>query len=98
MGRAISTEFEIKRHYINFLVGGGRFPSVTCVNLLIEGHVVRTEPGNGSRTLEQASWDVSSFIGKRARIEILDRSTVADMGFIMVDQIRFESRARAEPH
>ena len=98
IGKASSIEFAIERPYINFLIGGGRFPGETGINLLVEGTVVRSETGNNRRTLEQVSWDVSNLIGKRARIVIVDRSMVADLGYIMVDQIRFESHPPSKQH
>ncbi len=98
VGKATSAEFTIERPFINFLIGGGRLPNEIGMNLLVEETVVRTETGNNRRTLEQVSWDVSRLIGKRARIVIVDRSTVADLGYIMVDQIRFESHPPAKQH
>ena len=98
VGQATSTEFTIERPYINFLIGGGRMPGETGINLVVEGRVVKSETGNNRRTLEPASWDVSGLIGRRARIVVLDRSTVADLGYIMVDRISFTSRPVAEPH
>lgn len=89
VGSATSKGFKIERPFINFLIGGGQMPGEACINLLVDGKVVRTETGNNRRTLEPVSWDVSALIGKRARIEILDRSTVPGLGYILVDDITF---------
>src|SRR5438477_4749823 len=34
-GTLTSPAFKVERKYINFLVGGGKFPGKTCVNLLV---------------------------------------------------------------
>jgi hypothetical protein len=93
-GTATSREFTIQNRYINFLVGGGQIPGEVCVNLTVEGRVLKSQTGNDRRTLEPVSWDVGSLFGKRARIEILDRSAVPGLGYIMVDDIVLSSRPR----
>ena len=90
-GMLTSPEFTIDRTYINFLIGGGGHIEKTCMNLLVEGAVARTstgpntEPG-GSERLRWQSWDVAEFIGKNARIQIVDNHT-GGWGHINVDNI-----------
>ncbi|MEM9110295.1 MAG: sulfatase-like hydrolase/transferase [Planctomycetota bacterium] len=90
-GTLTSPVFNVERPYINFLIGGGRWENETCINLLIDGEVVRsatgTNPGgNRSERLEPATWDVREFAGKRARIQIVDRHR-GGWGHINVDHI-----------
>ena len=63
-GTLTSPEFKIERKYINFLIGGGGHQDKTCINLLVDGKVVRTAVGpnavpGGSEELDWESWDVA---------------------------------------
>lgn len=90
-GTLTSPEFTINRRYLRFLIGGGGWENKTCMNLLIDGKVVRTATGpntisGGSEELTVAGWDVAEFANKKARIKIVDDST-GGWGHINVDQI-----------
>jgi len=87
-GKLISPEFTIERRYICFLLGGGNHPQQTCVNLLVEGQVVRRATGKNADTIEWTQWNVADLAGKKARIEIVDAASGA-WGHIDVDQIEF---------
>jgi hypothetical protein len=41
-GTLTSPPIRIQRDYVNFLIGGGKHPGKTCINLLVQGQVVRT--------------------------------------------------------
>ncbi|HOT73495.1 MAG TPA: glycoside hydrolase family 32 protein [Anaerohalosphaeraceae bacterium] len=90
-GTLTSPPFEIKHPYINFLIGGGGYAGQTCINLLVDGQVVRTatgpntEPG-GSEHLDWQFWDVREFLGQMAQIQIADLHT-GGWGHINVDHI-----------
>ena len=90
-GTLTSPEFKIERKCINFLIGGGGWMNETCMNLLVEGRVVRTATGSntqpgGEETLAPASWDVAELVGKTAVIQIVD-SRKGTWGHINADQI-----------
>src|SRR5204862_8008819 len=69
VGTLTSPPFTVERKAINFLIGGGRHPSETCINLKIDGAVVRSATGRDSEHLDWESWDVAEFAGKSAVIE-----------------------------
>lgn len=90
-GTLTSPEFKIARKFITFLIGGGKDLEKTCMNLLVDGKVVRSATGpndapGGSEALEADSWNVAEFAGKPAVIRIVDQAT-AGWGHISVDQI-----------
>jgi len=89
-GRLSSPPFKIERRFLAFLIGGGGWPE-TCMNLRVEGKIVRTATGpnkqpGGSERLEPQSWDVTKFIGREAIIEIVDNRK-GGWGHINVDHI-----------
>jgi sucrose-6-phosphate hydrolase SacC (GH32 family) len=85
-GTLTSPPFEITAGYINFLIGGGAYAGETCVNLLIDGKVVRTATGQESERLQWHAWDVRELRGKRAEFQIVDRHT-GRWGHINVDHL-----------
>lgn len=90
-GTLTSPEFTIERKFINFLIGGGKHENETCINLLVDGVVVRTTSGpndkaGGTERLEWQSWDVADLKGKRASILIVDAAK-GGWGHINIDQI-----------
>jgi fructan beta-fructosidase len=97
-GSLTSSPVRIERPFVNFLIGGGRHPGSTCLNLVIDGKVVRTASGpneqpGGSEQLEWASWDVHELIGKTAVLQIVDQET-GGWGHINIDQIVQSDRTR----
>jgi uncharacterized protein YkwD len=91
-GRAVSPDFILDHSTLEFLIGGGRYPEQACLNLVVEGKVVKTATGEGFPVLHAASWDVTPFLGRHAHLEIVDETRSSDQGFILVDQIVFTNR------
>ncbi|MFM7590983.1 MAG: 2,6-beta-D-fructofuranosidase, partial [Isosphaeraceae bacterium] len=90
-GSLTSPEFKIERKYISFLIGGGKNPEKTAMNLLIDGKIVRNATGlndkpGGSEALSSDYWDVTDLAGKSVKIQIIDNAT-GGWGHINVDQI-----------
>ena len=74
----------------------------TCVNLLVDGKVVRTSVGNSpknssnQKVLRWVSWDVTELAGKPARIQIVDQHT-GGWGHIVVDHIYRSNQSPIAP-
>lgn len=98
-GTLTSPPFEIERKYLQFLIGGGGWEGKTCVNLLVNGKIVRTATGpntqpGGSERLQPSQWDVSDLAGKEGVFQVVDDAT-GGWGHISVDQI-VQSDKRSE--
>ena len=87
-GRLLSPEFTIRERYISFLIGGGSWGGRTCINLLVDGKVVRTAAGANDERLSRTEWDVQGLAEHAARIEIVD-DQAGPWGHVLVDDIRF---------
>ena len=93
-GTMTSREFTTERSYINFLIGGGHHVGRTCLNLVVEGKVVQTAVGRGPQDREKLSarsWPVKQWLGKSAKIQIIDRER-GGWGHINVDHIVFSDK------
>jgi sucrose-6-phosphate hydrolase SacC (GH32 family) len=84
-GTLTSPEFAITRPFVVFLIGGGAHEE-TCLNLRVDGKVVRTASGKDDERLEWRSWNVREFAGQRGRLEVVDRRSDG-WGHINVDRI-----------
>jgi fructan beta-fructosidase len=90
-GTLTSPEFQIQRQYISFLIGGGKDLEKTCLNLMVDGRVVRSATGpndkpGGSERLIPGYWEVGDLKGKSAVLQVVDQAT-GGWGHINVDQI-----------
>jgi len=97
-GVLTSPRFTIERPHINFLIGGGMHAGKACMDLLLDGAVVRTATGpndrpGGTERLGWESWDVSDLVGREVRIRIVDEVS-GGWGHINIDQIVQSDRAR----
>lgn len=93
-GTLTSPEFTTQRRFINFLIGGGGYAGETCVNLLLDGQVVRTAAGAYSEHLDWCTWDVTELKGKKCRIQIVDNKS-GGWGHINADEIAMSDEKRA---
>ena len=85
-GRLTSDEFTLDLPFLLFRIGGGAHAGKTCLNLVVNGTVVRTATGQNKEDLEQRIWDVRKFLGQTARLEIVDEASGA-WGHINVDDL-----------
>lgn len=88
IGTLTSQSFIISRNFISFLVGGGNFPGLECMNLVVNGQVVRTVTGTNTNLMSQTFWDVSDLQGQTAQLQIVD-NYAGGWGQIGIDYIVF---------
>ena len=94
VGKLTSKAFTVERRFINFRIAGGSHGRKTCMNLLVDGKVVRTAVGDNTERLKARVWDVSDLAPRRGVIEIVDAHTGA-WGHVLVDQIVFSDNPAA---
>ncbi len=95
-GSLTSPEFTISRKFINFLIGGGNHEGRTCIDLLVDGEVVRTAAGKNNEKLEARFWNVEEFEGRKAKIQIIDYAR-GGWGHINIDQIEMADVPQSGP-
>lgn len=81
IGTLTSPEFVIERKFIAFTVGGGNYERHTCVDLLVDGKVVRSATGWRSDRLTPVCWNVADLAGRTANVQLVDRAS-GDWGHI----------------
>lgn len=90
-GTLTSPPFKIERKYLQFLIGGGGWDGQTCLNLRLDGRIVRTATGpniqsGGSEHLDLRQWEVSDLLNRTVTLQIVDQAT-GTWGHINIDQI-----------
>ena len=93
-GTLTSPEFTVDRHYINFKIGGGNHPGEECMNLVVDGEVVRTATGLNNEELLWDTWNVEEFDGKTVHLQIVDTAT-GGWGHINIDDIEQADTVRS---
>jgi putative membrane-bound dehydrogenase-like protein len=86
VGAITSPAFTVERPFISFVIGGGNHPSEACIDLIVDGKVVRSATGNDDANLRPMIWNVKDLLGKQAILKIVD-SHRGSWGWIGVDSI-----------
>ena len=94
-GKLVSRAFTIERDFIRFWIGGGSHKGKTCLNLTVDGKVVRTATGKDNNRMAMQSFSVRELKGKQAVIEVVDAQAGA-WGNVGVGRIVFTDREFAE--
>jgi len=76
-GRLVSVPFVIRQDKIGFLLGGGRSDPEKDLGrqaaaLIVDGRVVREDTGRNLERMNLRVWDVRRWVGKEARIILID--------------------------
>jgi len=93
VGTLTSRTFVIERNFINFLIGGGAHAGRTCMNLVVDDQVVASATGANDNRMQGKTWDVRSWLGKTARLQIVDDER-GGWGNVGVDEIVFSDESR----
>lgn len=93
-GTLTSSPFRLDRRFLAFWIGGGSHAGQTCLNLRVDGQVVRTATGRDNNRMAPASFDLRGLEGREAVLEIVDAATGA-WGNIGVGPIRLTDQPAA---
>ncbi|MBV6457651.1 MAG: hypothetical protein HONBIEJF_00768 [Fimbriimonadaceae bacterium] len=94
LGRLRSPSFPIERRYINLRVGGGNHKDKTCVNLVVDGAVVRSVTGRNSNLMAWESFDVAMYEGKTGYLEVVDE-VAGGWGQISLGEVEFADERKS---
>ena len=87
-GKLTSKSFTIEHDFIKFVIGGGNHKEKTCINLIVNDSIVYSNEGQNDGQLRPHFWDLQTYKGQKAHIEIVDNFS-GSWGHIMVDDIVF---------
>lgn len=84
-GTLTSPAFTISRPFISFLIAGGHTEQ-TCLELLIDGLVVRRTSGDDTEVLKWNHWDVTDLRGRQGVLRAVDAAS-GTWGHVNVDHV-----------
>ncbi|CAN5565502.1 hypothetical protein BH11ARM1_BH11ARM1_03560 [soil metagenome] len=87
-GTLQSPPFTIARRFINMRLGGGNHPGETCVNLVVDGKIVRSCTGRNRNEMAWESLPTGDLEGQIAHLEVVERA-VGGWGNIGLGQVLF---------
>ncbi len=90
-GKLTSPSFRLDRPVLRFRLGGGRDLARLFVGLRVDGQMVRRATARNSEQFRSVTWDVRSWLGRDAKLEIVDAST-GSWGHLQVDEVWLGSR------
>jgi hypothetical protein len=85
-GKLTSGSFELSRRYLVFSIAGGS-DERTSLQLLVDDHVVLTTAGRDTHQMRRETIDVHKWIGRQARIRLVDSCSDGPVAYISVGQI-----------
>jgi putative membrane-bound dehydrogenase-like protein len=92
-GRLTSASFEVTHPWASFLIGGGKDPKQTRVEIIEEsaGKVIHTASGLDMENMRREVVDLRPYAGKRIFIRLVDEST-AGWGHVNFDDFVFHDK------
>ncbi len=85
-GTLASPEFVISKPYLSYRIGGGDYERHACIDLIVDGKIVKSATGRNSDRLMPGAWDVKAWAGKRAVIRVVDEAE-GRWGHVNVEKI-----------
>jgi sucrose-6-phosphate hydrolase SacC (GH32 family) len=86
-----SSTFQISQPAISFIISGSKDIHNQAVQLVVDGQVRAESAGKGDSIFRWKGWDVSKWLGKNAKIRMIDK-TANDSVHIAIDHIQFSDQ------
>ena len=86
-GVARSRLLRVSHNYLAYTIAGSDFERHTCLDVVVDGDVVRSDTGRGQDHPRVATFDLQPWIGKFIRLELRDHSENA--GWVEVGEVFF---------
>ncbi|MGN6030551.1 MAG: glycoside hydrolase family 32 protein, partial [Thermomicrobiales bacterium] len=86
-GVARSRVLRVSHPYLAYAIAGSDFERHTCLDVVVDGEVVRSDTGRGHEQPRAASFDLRPWIGKDVRLDVRDLADAA--GWIEVGDVAF---------
>ncbi|MFH1131926.1 MAG: hypothetical protein V1754_11365, partial [Pseudomonadota bacterium] len=86
VGSMLSPEFLVDKPTLTYRMGGGRYPKLIQVRLLVADKEVHRSTGTNSHIMEIRKLDVRAYIGKMMRVELIDNAT-GPWGYLLFDDL-----------
>ena len=87
-GTLTSRTFTVTHNYLRVRIGGGNWPGEECVNVLVNGNIVRSLTGANSEVMAEQHIDMSAYKGQTATVQIVD-SRQGSWAHVNVDYLVF---------
>ena len=94
-GVIVSPLFVPERGIMTFRIGGGQGESTYAALCTADGKEVQLARGNNDQVMQNAEWDLSSYVGQKMFIKVVDHSTNG-WGHITVDDFHFDAKVLTE--
>ncbi|MEQ9412019.1 MAG: sulfatase-like hydrolase/transferase [Fuerstiella sp.] len=94
-GVIVSPLFVPEKGTMTFRIGGGKEQSTYAALCTADGRDVEFARGINDQTMQKAEWNLTSYIGQKMFIKVVDHST-AGWGHITVDDFQFDARVLTE--
>ena len=80
---------------MTFRVGGGSGQATYAALCTTDGKEVQFARGVNDQVMQEATWDLSPYVGKKMFIKIVDHSTTG-WGHVTVDDFQFDAKVLTE--
>ena len=94
-GVIVSPQFIPKPGSMTFRVGGGKGQDTYVALCLADGTELKKARGIGAEVMQEVSWDLTPYAGKKVFLKVVDQST-SGWGHITADHFEFDGKIQGD--